>query len=99
VPAVARNRHGGRRHRPLGLIPHVARDHGPSLRRVFDDIAQFFRLVDVALFASPPKEEVVMSRLHQLYEQQDGAIGYILLWLMGVPAFVLFGIFLLRGCN
>jgi hypothetical protein len=30
---------------------------------------------------------------------EQGAIGYILLWLMGVPASVLFIIFLLRGCN
>jgi hypothetical protein len=28
-----------------------------------------------------------------------GAIGYMLLWLLGVPASVLFVIFLLRGCN
>ena len=31
--------------------------------------------------------------------KERGAIGYIFLWLMGVPAFVLFAIFLLRGCN
>ena len=31
--------------------------------------------------------------------QQKGAIGYILAWAMGVPATVLFGIFLLRGCD
>ena len=30
---------------------------------------------------------------------QEGAAGYILAWFMGVPAFVLFAIFLLRGCN
>ena len=30
---------------------------------------------------------------------EEGAIGYILLWLMGVPASILFLIFLLRGCN
>jgi hypothetical protein len=35
----------------------------------------------------------------RLYEKQEGAMGYILLWLMGVPATLLFGIFLLRGCN
>jgi hypothetical protein len=28
-----------------------------------------------------------------------GAIGYILMWLLGVPASILFVIFLLRGCN
>ena len=31
--------------------------------------------------------------------REKGAIGYILLWLMGVPAGVLFLIFLLRWCN
>ena len=30
---------------------------------------------------------------------EQGAIGYMLLWLMGVPASLLFLIFLLRGCN
>ena len=29
----------------------------------------------------------------------SGAIGYIILWLLGVPGIVLFVIFLLRGCN
>jgi hypothetical protein len=32
-------------------------------------------------------------------KQETGAIGYILLWLLGVPASVLFVIFLLRGCT
>jgi len=30
---------------------------------------------------------------------EEGAIGYILAWLLGVPASVLFVIFLLRGCT
>ena len=30
---------------------------------------------------------------------ERGAIGYILMWLLGVPASILFVIFLLRGCN
>jgi hypothetical protein len=30
---------------------------------------------------------------------ERGAAGYILLWLLGVPAPVLFLIFLLRGCS
>jgi hypothetical protein len=34
-----------------------------------------------------------------IYTQETGAIGYILLWLMGVPAGLLFLIFLARGCN
>jgi len=28
-----------------------------------------------------------------------GAIGYIVLWLMGIPASILFLIFLMRGCT
>ena len=31
--------------------------------------------------------------------KERGAVGYMLAWLMGVPATVLFLIFLLRGCN
>jgi hypothetical protein len=30
---------------------------------------------------------------------EQGAVGYILLWLMGVPASLLFVFFILRGCN
>ena len=33
------------------------------------------------------------------FQQEEGAIGYILMWLLGVPASVLFLVFLLRGCN
>jgi hypothetical protein len=41
-----------------------------------------------------------MKNLKQQYlDNQQGAIGYGLAWLMGVPAIVLFAIFLLRGCN
>jgi hypothetical protein len=32
-------------------------------------------------------------------KKQEGAMGYILLWLMGVPASVLFLVFILRGCR
>ena len=30
---------------------------------------------------------------------EEGAIGYILLWVMGVPASLLFLVFLMRGCT
>jgi hypothetical protein len=44
--------------------------------------------------------EDAMKTLKERYlEKQDGVVGYGLLWLMGVPATVLFAIFLLRGCN
>jgi hypothetical protein len=41
-----------------------------------------------------------MKTLMERYrEKQEGAIGYMLLWFMGVPASILFVIFLLRGCS
>ena len=42
-----------------------------------------------------------MKRLSERVTAGDetGAIGYILMWLLGVPASILFVIFLLRGCN
>ena len=39
------------------------------------------------------------KRAAELLEKEEGAIGYIFAWLLGVPASVLFVIFLLRGCN
>jgi hypothetical protein len=45
-------------------------------------------------------EDYWMRELIHLYRQrEEGAIGYILLWIMGVPASLLFLVFLLRGCN
>ncbi len=40
-----------------------------------------------------------MQRFQDWRAKQEGKIGYILLWLLGVPIPVLFVIFLLRGCN
>lgn len=34
-----------------------------------------------------------------LRKHQEGKIGYILLWLLGIPIPILFLIFLLRGCD
>ena len=39
------------------------------------------------------------SWLASRYGNERGAIGYIILWALGVPASVLFMVFLLRGCN
>ena len=39
---------------------------------------------------------IIASRLA---EAEEGAVGYMAAWLLGVPASVLFVIFLLRGCN
>jgi hypothetical protein len=40
-----------------------------------------------------------MNKLKKIYGDEEGALGYILLWAMGVPASLLFVVFLLRGCN
>jgi hypothetical protein len=41
------------------------------------------------------ERESIMPNLHD----QRGKIGYIILWLLGVPASLLILIFLLRGCH
>ncbi len=48
--------------------------------------------------------EVMVRRLNHHMKITDkanekGAMGYILLWLIGIPIPVLFLIFLLRGCS
>ena len=41
--------------------------------------------------------QTLLDRLR--HDDEKGAIGYIFLWILGVPASLLFLIFLLRGCN
>jgi hypothetical protein len=43
--------------------------------------------------------EADMEKLQQWRRKQEGKLGYILLWALGVPIPVLFVIFLLRGCT
>ena len=40
-----------------------------------------------------------LQRLAALRARQEGKMGYILLWLLGIPIPVLLVIFLLRGCT
>ena len=40
-----------------------------------------------------------MRRFREWRSKQEGKLGYILLWALGVPIPVLFVIFLLRGCT
>jgi hypothetical protein len=40
-----------------------------------------------------------MARIRAWRKQQEGKLGYIILWALGVPIPLLFVIFLLRGCN
>lgn len=44
-------------------------------------------------------EQKQKGRLARLAEDEQGVAGYMLAWFMGVPAGILFLIFLLRGCN
>jgi hypothetical protein len=39
------------------------------------------------------------GRIPALRQRQQGRLGYILAWLLGVPIPVLFLIYLLRGCT
>lgn len=40
-----------------------------------------------------------LPRLRSTVPGQEGKVGYILLWLLGVPIPILFLIYLLRGCS
>jgi hypothetical protein len=40
-----------------------------------------------------------METFRRWRTKQEGKLGYILLWALGVPIPVLFVVFLLRGCN
>ena len=35
----------------------------------------------------------------KIFRSQEGKIGYILLWLLGIPIPILIVIYLLRGCT
>ena len=43
--------------------------------------------------------EARMGKFQQWRRQQEGKMGYILLWALGVPIPVLLILFLLRGCT
>ena len=40
-----------------------------------------------------------LPQVRSLPSDQQGRVGYILLWLLGVPIPILFLIYLLRGCT
>jgi len=37
--------------------------------------------------------------MKRILNDQEGAVGYILMWLLGIPIPVLLAFFLLRGCT
>ncbi|HEY5758132.1 MAG TPA: hypothetical protein VIU34_20040 [Steroidobacter sp.] len=48
--------------------------------------------------AKPPKHPPGLHRMLD-YGRQQGKVGWILLWLLGIPIPVLFVLFLIRGCT
>jgi hypothetical protein len=52
----------------------------------------------LALLVRIYREQGVTMRLKDEWKQ-EGAMGYLLLWLLGIPIPVLLLIFLLRGCT
>ena len=38
-------------------------------------------------------------KLMEKWQSEEGKVGWVVLWLMGVPVSVLFVLFLLRGCT
>jgi hypothetical protein len=43
--------------------------------------------------------EYLREQQERYAEGEKGALGYMLAWAMGIPASILFIVFLLRGCN
>jgi hypothetical protein len=72
------------------LMCAVMRQRRAPLIELCREIRLAFVLPTVVL-----REEIDMRNLGD----QKGKIGYIILWLMGVPAGILILIFLLRGCT
>jgi uncharacterized protein YjbJ (UPF0337 family) len=72
-----------------GLIGRIQERYGYARERAMQEVDAFF---DRQVTSTPTDETRSIGG-------EDGAIGYIALWLMGVPAGLLFLIFLMRGCN
>jgi hypothetical protein len=45
------------------------------------------------------EDPMSLPNFRSLPSDQQGRVGYILLWLLGVPIPILFLIYLLRGCS
>ena len=74
-----------------------ARRRAPLLQRSRDEAVGARRVTAEGADMKLPITSTLVTKL--LTSSDRGAMGYILLWLLGVPASLLFVIFLLRGCT
>jgi hypothetical protein len=56
-------------------------------------------LLDAKIHGSLNRRKEKPMKSLDILNNQAGKIGYILLWLLGVPIPILIGIYVLRGCN
>ena len=58
-------------------------------------------VLDIEAISSFQEVSLMMKKLRipQLLRSQEGKIGYILAWALGVPIPILLLIFFLRGCD
>jgi hypothetical protein len=62
-------------------------------------VLQFRSVTSPEFSRQSNEEELMTTSVSGRTRGQKGAIGYILLWAMGVPVSLLLIIFLLRGCT
>jgi hypothetical protein len=90
---------------PFGAIPYLRRSVFWILHSELRAVEAFISLRELVRSRSAFTlllligEVAMMNVKRRILDSEEGAIGYILAWFMGVPAIVLFAIFLLRGCN
>ena len=52
-----------------------------------------------AVGGSPEAQPSVLSPIVKLIREENGQVGWIVLWLIGIPIPVLLALFVLRGCT
>lgn len=73
-------------------------EHRPGLRYRINEPRSMNHARTFARLRMPEQGATMEAQKNDLRDE-TGAMGYILLWILGVPASILFVIFLLRGCT
>ncbi|MBK6957693.1 MAG: hypothetical protein IPH22_04230 [Nitrosomonas sp.] len=63
------------------------------------EIKKEIAMLKTNYFSRLTKSVGSLRNISALKKRQEGKMGYILLWLLGVPIPILFFIYLLRGCD